>query len=104
MDGPTSLVLRGGTIAFPPDFSLDPIERPDAFQTPLTLRMAEVEAAETLSRGLVKSVRSRDLFSSQNDCLSLQLTSVQPNSPHDGTSPYVSDEFEALDWLCEKWE
>lgn len=104
INGPTSLALCGGTIAFPPDFPLDPIERPDAFQTPLTLRLAEVEAAKTLSRGLVKDVRSRELYASLNDCLSVQLTTIQPNSPHDETIPFHSDDFEALDWLCEKWE
>lgn len=85
---------------FPPDFSFDPIEPPNALQIPLNLRTAEVEVAETLSRSLLNGVVHQESHTS----LSLLVppwttTDILPEN----LTRFGTDEFKALDPFCEEW-
>ena len=85
---------------FPPDFSLDPIQRPNTNRVPLTLCAGEEEVAETLSTSLAKDSVRQEIYPSSNFLTPTGATaSSEPNVHQDS----CSDDFEALDTLCDKW-
>lgn len=100
MDAPARVGKGYSLPAFPPDFSLDPIERPNTNRVPLTLRTVEEEVAETLSTSLAHGDVRLEINAFSNLLThTLATESIEPSMrPH-----CCSDDFKRLDTFCEKW-